>query len=105
MPKLFAYGTLQDEKLQQKLFGKILKGKPAILKGYHLGKITIPRNETGSIYPAIRISENDTDKVFGYVYDISDDEMEIATDYEGDDYNLVEATLECGTKAKVFIVD
>ena len=105
MPHLFAYGTLQDPKLQQKLFGKILEGKSAILKGYHLGKITIPKNEVGSIYPAIRISENNTDKVSGYLYEITEEELEKAVDYEGDQYELIEVTLESGTKAMVFIVD
>ena len=105
MPKLFAYGTLQDEKLQQKLFGKILKGKQDCLKGYHLGKITIPKNETGSIYPAIRVSENDTDEVAGYLYEISQKELQMAKDYEGDTYELIEVTLDSGAEAVVFIVD
>ena len=41
MIKLFTYGTLQHEDVQENLFGRVLKGTPEKLIGYVLKRIQI----------------------------------------------------------------
>ena len=41
MPKLFSYGTLQQENVQLATFGRTLVGSKDQLIGYQLGKIDI----------------------------------------------------------------
>lgn len=105
MSKVFIYGTLQDEKIQQQIFGRILQGSEDSLNGYHLGKITIPCDETGSIYPAIRKSETKEDIVSGVVYELSKTDLKKADEYEGKNYKREKVQLSSGAEAWAFIAD
>ena len=41
MPLVFAYGTLQDEKVQIAAFGRLLRGHPDELVGFELSSVRI----------------------------------------------------------------
>jgi gamma-glutamylcyclotransferase (GGCT)/AIG2-like uncharacterized protein YtfP len=57
----------------------------------------------GGLYPTIRISENADDKVHGFVYIISEEELTLVDVYEGEAYERKHVTLESGTKAWVYL--
>ena len=61
MQKLFTYGTLQHQDIQEDIFGRILKGTPETLVGYIVNTIKI-EEEFGMIdYPIIVETENPED--------------------------------------------
>jgi gamma-glutamylcyclotransferase (GGCT)/AIG2-like uncharacterized protein YtfP len=79
MQKLFAYGTLQSEDVQQDLFGRILQGTPEILVGYE----TTDSNNT----------------ITGILYEITQTELRQVDLYEGLHYKRVEVQLQSNQKA------
>ena len=42
MERLFVYGTLKDESVQQRLIGRVVELTPNTLKGYAVGDLTTP---------------------------------------------------------------
>ncbi|POA97972.1 UDP-N-acetylmuramate--alanine ligase [Chromobacterium sinusclupearum] len=108
MPKLFSYGTLQQDNVQLATFGHLLRGRPAQLVGFKLDSLEIRDAEVvrasgKTHHPIVRLSENPQDCVAGSVFDISDEELELADRYEVDDYQRVEALLDTGERAWVYI--
>lgn len=99
MQKLFTYGTLQHEDIQEDLFGRILEGTPEILIGYIVNKIQI-EEEFGMIdYPIIVATENPEDTIHGIVYEVSAQDLVQADRYEGVHYKRVEVYLQSKQKA------
>jgi gamma-glutamylcyclotransferase (GGCT)/AIG2-like uncharacterized protein YtfP len=99
MQKLFAYGTLQHEDVQQDLFGRILEGTPEILVGYELNEIQI-EEEFGIVhYPIIMETENSNDTITGTLYEITQTELRQADLYEGLHYKRVEVHLQSNQSA------
>ena len=98
MPKLFSYGTLQQENVQLATFGRTLVGSKDQLIGYQLGKIEITDDDVLAksgkrFHPILLKTNNPTDKVAGVIFDITDDELAQADRYEVDAYARVEGTL------------
>ena len=98
MEKLFTYGTLQDSEIQQKLFGRILKGKTDILVGYVLSNIVIDGNEYSAV--TLKLGE----QVQGVVYDLSLDEFKLTEKYEGNSYKIIKTRLLSGVKSWVYVL-
>jgi gamma-glutamylcyclotransferase (GGCT)/AIG2-like uncharacterized protein YtfP len=99
MQKLFAYGTLQHEDVQQDLFGRILQGTPEILVGYELNEIQI-EEEFGIVhYPIIMETEKSNDTITGTLYEVTQTELRLADLYEGLHYKRVEVHLQSNQKA------
>jgi gamma-glutamylcyclotransferase (GGCT)/AIG2-like uncharacterized protein YtfP len=99
MIKLFTYGTLQHDDVQENLFGRALHGTEEKLIGYVLKRIQI-EEEFGIVhYPVIVETENDEDFIEGIVYDITDKELQQADLYEGMHYKRVEVNLHSNQKA------
>jgi gamma-glutamylcyclotransferase (GGCT)/AIG2-like uncharacterized protein YtfP len=99
MIKLFTYGTLQHEDVQENLFGRVLQGTPEKLIGYVLKRIQI-EEEFGIVhYPVIVETKNNTDFIEGIVYEVSDKELHQADLYEGMHYKRVEVHLHSNQKA------
>jgi len=108
MNNLFSYGTLQMEQVQLDTFGRRLKGKKDVLRKYIIKdlKITDPdviKSSGTDIHPILEYAGNQNDFVEGTIYEISDEELELADSYEVDDYQRRLLTFESGTKAWVYL--
>ncbi|WP_434353726.1 gamma-glutamylcyclotransferase family protein [Psychrobacter sp. HD31] len=107
MQKLFSYGTLQQENVQLETFGRKLNGVQDVLLGYVLGevRITDPNvlKASGKEYHPILVhTGNDSNEVQGTIFEITDDELAQADEYEVDDYARVSAKFKSGTTAWVY---
>jgi gamma-glutamylcyclotransferase (GGCT)/AIG2-like uncharacterized protein YtfP len=99
MQKLFAYGSLQHEDVQEDLFGRLLKGTPETLIGYELKEIQI-EEEFGIVhYPIIMETNKSEDTISGIVYEVTLNELHQADLYEGKHYKRVEVHLQSNQKA------
>src|SRR5215216_1314151 len=104
---LFSYGTLQKDKVQLELFGRVLKGSKDTLKGYRPSSIEI---KDGSFlskgeqkHQRIATMSNDkNDRIEGTVFEISEEELLLADKYEPNDYKRVKVELESGKKAWIY---
>ncbi|TRX36964.1 gamma-glutamylcyclotransferase [Flavobacterium sp. ZT3R18] len=98
MQKLFTYGTLQNNDIQESLFGRILQGTPETLIGYKLNEIQI-EEEFGLIqYPIITETQQPEDTISGIVYEITTSDLHQADLYEGLHYKRVEVHLQSNEK-------
>ena len=108
MENLFSYGTLQQEKVQLDTFGRLLEGKRDVLQGYCISKIKIKDKSViklsgEEIHPILIFTGNIKDEVEGTVFRINFSELLMADRYEVDDYSRVEAILQSGTKAWIYV--
>lgn len=105
---LFSYGTLQKEKVQLELFGRILQGSGDTLKGYRLSTIEIKDesilSKSEQKYHLIAVSSKDkNDFIKGIVFELTEKELIIADEYETDDYKRVKAVLASGKETWVYV--
>jgi gamma-glutamylcyclotransferase (GGCT)/AIG2-like uncharacterized protein YtfP len=99
MIKLFTYGTLQHDDIQENLFGRILHGTPETLVGYALKEIQI-EEEFGLIaYEILVETGNPEDTINGIVYSVTQKELYQADLYEGLHYKRIEVHLQSNQKA------
>lgn len=103
MENLFVYGTLQEEKVQKAIFGRILHGRQDLLSAYEKYSIRIPDNASGTFYPAIKLSENKESMVPGMVLSLKEKDLLRADRYEGNSYHRKKLKLESGITAWVYI--
>jgi gamma-glutamylcyclotransferase (GGCT)/AIG2-like uncharacterized protein YtfP len=106
--KLFSYGTLQYEAVQIATFGRKLNGTQDILNSYRLAQLQINdpnviATSGESIHPILIHTGVTTDEVIGTVFDISQEELQLADQYEVADYKRVCVQLHSGTSAWVYI--
>jgi len=105
---LFSYGTLQKDKVQIKLFGRLLNGAKDVLKGYKLSSIEIKdksflsKGEQKNQLTAI-LSKDYTDIIEGTVFEVSEEELILADKYEPDNYKRVKVVLQSGKEAWIYI--
>lgn len=107
MQKLFSYGTLQQENVQQSTFGRPLQGVSDTLVGYRLDSIRITDADviakSGKEFHPILVHTGDhNDVVEGTIFDVTNDELALADDYEVDDYVRVSAQFQSGTTAWIY---
>jgi len=108
MPHLFSYGTLQKEQVQIETFGRILQGEKDILAGYKLEmlEITDPevlRKSNQKYHPILEFSGNAEDEVEGVLFEVSDEEILQADEYEVDDYKRIETVFKSGKKGFIYV--
>jgi gamma-glutamylcyclotransferase (GGCT)/AIG2-like uncharacterized protein YtfP len=108
MPNLFSYGTLQKEQVQIETFGRILIGEKDILSGYKLKmlEITDPevlRKSNQKYHPILEFSGNTEDEVKGVLFEVTDEEILQADEYEVDDYKRVEAVFKSGKSGFIYV--
>ena len=108
MPLLFSYGTLQLEQVQLETFGRLLKGEKDVLSGYKITmlEITDPevlRRSNQKYHPIIAFSGNENDKVEGVLFEVTEEEIQQADEYEVADYKRVEVTFNSGNKGYIYI--
>ena len=105
---LFSYGTLQKEKVQLELFGRLLNGAKDILKGYKLSSIEI-KDESflakgeEKFQKTLVPTKNDADIIKGTVFEISEEELRFADKYEPDNYKRVKVLLQSGEEAWIYL--
>ncbi len=95
--RLFVYGTLADPKLQKKIWGRVAKRTPAVVKGYKRSKIGID----GEAYPLI--IRDKAGKVRGFVIEVTGDELKKIDDYETKAYRRKRVRLENGAAAWICV--
>lgn len=105
---LFAYGTLQQEAVQQSTFGRILEGQPDALTGYTLKMILIHDQDfvaaSGSAHHRnLQFTGRASDLVEGTVFKVSRKELEQADAYEPEGYERALVQLRSGTDAWVYL--
>lgn len=109
MPRLFSYGTLQQEEVQLSTFGRKLDGQKDLITGYEpsLLKITDPALATKlgkTHHDNISATGDDWSNVQGTVFDVTEAELAMADTFEGQfDYKRVNVTLASGNDAWVYL--
>jgi gamma-glutamylcyclotransferase (GGCT)/AIG2-like uncharacterized protein YtfP len=108
MPRLFSYGTLQQDNVQFATFGRRLTGVSDALVGYRQSMVAIQDPEvvrtSGKTYhPIVAFTGASEDLVPGMMFEISDAELAHADDYEVAAYVRVKAPLASGLEAWVYV--
>ncbi len=106
--KLFSYGTLQYESVQQANFGRKLQGKMDSIVGFKLEQVTITDPHVLAVsgeatHPVMKHTGNASDQIAGVVFDISPKELEQADAYEVADYKRILVQLNSGVQAWVYV--
>jgi gamma-glutamylcyclotransferase (GGCT)/AIG2-like uncharacterized protein YtfP len=102
MEKLFAYGNLREEDIQETVFGRLLQGVPETLMGYAVKEIKIEEEYGIESYPIIEATQNQGDSISGMVYETTSQELELADRYEGKHYKRIEVKLQSNQTAWAF---
>jgi len=103
---LFSYGTLQKEKVQIELFGRILQGSGDTLIGYKVSTIEI-KDESFLLkgeqkYQLTAVISKNNDNIKGTVFEITEEELFLADKYEPDSYERIKIILGSGKVAWVY---
>ncbi len=104
MEYLFSYGTLQMDKVQLELFGRLLTGTKDVLRGYRISSIEINDEsflaKSEQKYHLIAMVSNDKkNSIVGTVLEVSREELLIVDTYEPENYKRVKEMLESGKEA------
>lgn len=108
MPRLFSYGTLQQDDVQRATFGRLLRGHADVLPGYAQDSVAIDDPDVVAAsgkthHPIVKHSGAPADRVSGTVFQISDAELAQADRYEVAAYRRVAVTLASGLSAWVYV--
>lgn len=108
MPLLFSYGTLRQPKVQRANYGRRLNGTPDVLIGFRGQPLAITDPEvvrlSGKAVHTIACHTGDmADRIPGMLFEITDQELAATGAYEVDAYGRVEAVLESGARAFVYV--
>ena len=108
MEQLFTYGTLQLEEVQLATFGRRPEGRPDVLIGYRLVKITIEDEDfvvkSGTAeHRNLQLTGNASDFVEGTVFSVTMEELEKSDAYEPDGYERVLVQLKSGIDAWIYV--
>ena len=109
MPLLFSYGTLQDEDVQMRTFGRKLNGEKDLLHGFEPSLVPIQdaavaqrlqRTHHDNVTP----TGDDWSSVQGTALEVSEDELAKADAYESEfGYRRIEVALSSGKGAWVYV--
>ncbi|WP_265130251.1 gamma-glutamylcyclotransferase family protein [Chryseobacterium oranimense] len=108
MAYLFSYETLQKEQVQIETFGRILEGEKDILTGYKLGRVEITdtevlRKSNQQYHPILEFSGNTEDEVEGILFQVTDQKILQADEYEVEDYRRIETVFKSGKSGFIYI--
>ena len=109
MPLLFSYGTLQQEDVQQSTFGRLLKGQRDELLGFEQSSVRIEDAQvvaaSGRTHHAnVTFNGRNDSRVGGTVFEITDDELAAADQYEQlAAYKRIPVALASGKQAWVYL--
>ena|SRR5437762_881150 len=105
---LFSYGTLQQPNVQLANYGRLIHGEADALLGYELVPLLIedPRViavSGKSVHVIARPSGDSTARITGTILFLTEAELEASDAYEEQSYRRVEARLESGRMAFVYV--
>jgi Gamma-glutamyl cyclotransferase, AIG2-like len=108
MPRLFSYGTLQQDDVQLATFGRRLTGVSDALVGYRQSMVAIQdpevvRTSGKTHHPIVAFTGKREDCAPGVVFEITDAELAQADAYEVAAYVRVKAPLASGLEAWVYV--
>lgn len=108
MEKLFSYGTLQLESVQLETFGRKLTGTSDILPKYKISEVKILDKEVirksgKEMHPILIYSGSKIDEVKGVVFEVSEEELKLADQYEVSDYVRIKASFKSGIEAWAYV--
>ena len=108
MPKLFSYGTLQQDDVQLATFGRRLTSVSDALVGFSQSVAAIDDPEVVRMsgkthHPIVAFTGRHEDRVPGAVFEITDAELAHADAYEVAAYVRVRAPLASGLEAWVYV--
>ncbi len=108
MERLFSYGSLRDEKVQRAIFGHPVEGVADAITGYRLAEVVIDDATTAelsgtNVHRILDPTDNVEDRIEGLVLSLTDDELQLADDYEDAAYKRVSARLASGGEAWVYV--
>lgn len=108
MPALFSYGTLQQRDVQLANFGRELEGSADVLVGYRLAPLAISDERVlalsgKAVHWIARASRDPADRIAGMLFELSDAELAASDAYEVVDYSRLEAALESGRRAWLYV--
>lgn len=108
MVHLFSYGTLQKEQVQIETFGRLLEGEKDILTGYAMKMVEITdpevlRKSNQKYHPILEFSGDSSDKVEGMLFEVTEEEILQADEYEVDDYKRIETSFKSGKKGFIYV--
>jgi gamma-glutamylcyclotransferase (GGCT)/AIG2-like uncharacterized protein YtfP len=108
MPRVFSYGTLQDESVQLATFGRTLVGQSDVLPGAKAVRLVL--DDPALIASSGRAEHTNLDfgdaaaRVAGTAFSITDAELARADGYEETaGYKRIEVTLASGLRAWVYV--
>ena len=109
MPLLFSYGTLQEPAVQLSTFGRLLDGERDELVGFEPSMVKIEDPQVAAAsgrthHANVTFNGRDESRVSGTVFEVSDDELAAADDYERPAaYKRISAPLASGKEAWVYV--
>lgn len=109
MPRLFSYGTLQQEEVQLATFGRKLDAEKDSIAGYEPSQVKIsdPALATRlgkTHHDNISATGHDKSNVQGTVFEVTEAELAMADTFEAQfDYQRVNVTLASGNDAWVYL--
>ena len=110
MPLLFSYGTLREEAVQVKTFGRKLRGRPDELVGFEQSLVRVEDPDFVAVsgkahHSIVRFTGRVDDRVSGVAFEVSPGELAQADGYEPSPYKRIPATLASGREAWVYAED
>ena len=109
MPLLFSYGTLQQEDVQLKTFGRKLQGEKDLLIGYEPALVQIVDPQVAARlgrthHDNVLATGDDWSSVQGTAFEVTDAELEIADTFEAPfEYQRVAGPLASGKEAWFYV--
>ncbi|MFM7634697.1 MAG: gamma-glutamylcyclotransferase family protein [Cyanobacteriota bacterium] len=105
---LFSYGTLQQEAVQRRTFGRQLYGTPDELIGFILAEVRIDSQVVVAasgkpFHPIAKFTGSRSHRVPGTVYALTDNELDHADRYEVAAYRRIKTTLGSGKVAWAYV--
>lgn len=105
---LFSYGTLQQPEVQLANYGRLIDGEADALPGYALAPLLIESPHVievsgKSVHMIARPTGEAADRVLGTLLFLTEAELQASDAYEEEAYTRIEARLESGRIAFVYV--
>lgn len=104
---IFSYGTLQMPRVQQELFGRLVRMDDDALLGFEAVPVEIDHPDviefSGSATHLGLVPGDPAARIAGKLLHVTEADLPALDDYEGDEYRRIEVDLESGTRAWVYV--